>query len=70
MSLGVDQDDGVRRYFRVVRLQEILDGVVEFFRGRFFHYDRLGRRLRVRLGNLERVEECGDWRSLELEVYA
>ena len=68
MGLGVHQNDGVRRHFRIVCLQEIFDGVVEFFRGRLFHYDRLGRRLRVRLGNLERVEECGDRRSLELEV--
>ena len=70
MSLGVDQNDGVRRYFRVVRLQEILDGVVEVLCGRFLHHDRLGRRLRVRLGNLERVEEYGNRRRLELEVKA
>ena len=68
MRLGVDQNDGVRRYLRVFRFQVILDGVVEVFRGRLFHDDRLGQRLRMRLGQLERREECFRRRRLEFEV--
>ena len=52
MSRRVDKDDGVRRHFRIVCLNEKLDGVVEVVR-RFFDQYRLGRRLRMRL----RVEQ-------------
>ena len=70
MGLSVDQDDGVRRYLWVLCFQVILDGVVEFFRGRLFNDDRLGQRLRMRLRQLERREECFRRRRLELEKYA
>ena len=70
MRLGVDQDHGVRCHFRVVCLQVVLDRLVEVFRGCLFDYDRLGRRLRMRLGQLERLEERSWRRRLELEVYA
>ena len=70
MRLRVDEDDGVRRHFRVVRLQIILDCLVEVLCGCFFHHDHLGRRLRVRLGNLERLERRSQRRRLELEVKA
>ena len=70
MRLRVDEDDGVRRHFRVVRLQIVLDGRVEVLCGRFFHHDHLGRQLRVRLGNLERLEGCSQRRRLKLEVKA
>ena len=70
MRLRVDEDDGVRCHFRVVRLQVILDRLVEVFCGCFFDHDRLGRRLRMRLGKLERFEECSWRRRLELEVKA
>ena len=68
MGLGVHENDGVRRHFRIVRFDKVFDGLVEVFGGRLLHHDRLGRRIRVRLGNLERVEESGHRRSLELEV--
>ena len=56
MSRRVDQNHGVRCHFRVVGLQIILDGDVEVFRWRFVDDDHLGRRRRLRLGNLERLE--------------
>ena len=68
MRLRVDEDDGVRCHFRVVGLQVILDGGVEVLCGRFFYHDHLGRRLRMRLGNLERLEGRFQRRRLEFEV--
>ena len=70
MRLGVDQNHGVRRHFRVVCLQVVLDRFVEVFRGCFFDYDRLGRLLRMRLGQLERREKSFRRRRLEIEVQA
>ena len=68
MSRRVDKKDGVRCHFWVVGLQEILDRGVEVLCGRFFYNDHLGRRLRMRLGNLERLERRFQRRRLEFEV--
>ena len=68
MSLGVDEHDRVRRDFRVVRFQEILDGGVEVFRCRLFDEHRLGQRLRILRGQLERREEGFRRRRFEFEV--
>ena len=74
MGACVDQDDGVRRHFRLV-FDEKLKCRVEVVRGRLFHDDRLGQRLRKRLRKmerrwrqLERREKCFRRRRLELVV--
>ena len=68
MSLSVHKHNGVQRYLQVFRFQVILDGVVEVFRRRLFHHDRLGQRLRLRLGQLERCEKRFWRRRLKFEV--
>ena len=68
MSRRVDKKDGVRCHFWVVGLQVIFDRGVEVFRGRFFDDDHLGRRRRLRLGNLERLERRLQRRRREFEV--
>ena len=68
MSLSIHQNDGVRRYLWIFCFEVVLNGVVEVLRGRLFHNDRLGQRLRVRLGQLERREKRFRRRRLELEV--
>ena len=70
MGRRVHQDDGVGSDFGVVGLQVVFDRGVEVLRGRFFDDDHLGRRRRLRLGNLERLEERSWRRRLELEVKA
>ena len=68
LSLSVYQDYGVRRHFRVLCFQEILDGFVEVLCGRLFDEDRLGQRLRMRWRKLERREKrFRRWR-FEFEV--
>ena len=59
MRLRVDQHDGVRRHFRFV-FDEELERRIKVIRGRLFHDDRLGQRLRKRLRKMERR-----WRQLE-----
>ena len=68
MRLRVDENDGVRCHFWVVGLQEIFDRSVEVLRGRFFDDDHLGRRRRLRLGNLERLERRLQRRRWEFKV--
>ena len=68
MGRRVDQDYGVGSDFGVVGLQVVLDGSVEILCGRCFNDDHLGRRRRLRLGNLERLERCLQRRRREFEV--
>ena len=77
MRLRVHKNDRVRRDLWILRLDVELDRAVEVFRGRLFHYNRLGQRLRMRLRQLERRlrqlerrEKSFRRRRLELEVDA
>ena len=68
MGGRVHQNDGVGSDFGVVGLQEVLDRRVEILFWRRFNDDHLGRRRRLRLGNLERLERCLQRRRREFEV--
>ena len=64
----VHQHDGVGSDFGVVGLQEVLDRRVEILFWRRLNDDYLGRRRRLRLGNLKWLERCLQRRRRELEV--
>ena len=64
MCRRVDEDNGVRRHFRVLRFYEKLDRVVEVVRCLFDEH-RLGRRLRMRLREWQRSEQLFRSRRFE-----
>ena len=69
LSLGVDENEGVTGYLGVVRLEEVLDGLVEILLdGRLLNDDRLGRRSRMRLRRLKRRQKRVRRWAFELEV--
>ena len=64
MCRRVDENNGVRRHFRVLCFDEKLDGLVEVVRCLFDEH-RLGRRLRMRWRRMKGLEQLFGGRRFE-----